>query len=58
MIQKVQCVDFGAPEQFGTHVFRVELPAARTAPIRIIEDYGYRGPALLRWPHFSSADMV
>jgi hypothetical protein len=43
MIQKVQCVDFGAPEQFGTHVFRVEIPAARTAPIRIIEDYGYRG---------------
>jgi uncharacterized protein DUF3780 len=43
MIQKVQCVDFGAPEQFGTHVFRVDIPAARTEPIRIIEDYGYRG---------------
>jgi hypothetical protein len=43
MIQKVQCVDFGAPEQFGTHVFRVEIPAARIEPIRIIEDYGYRG---------------
>ena len=28
---------------FGTHVFRVEIPAARTEPVRIIEDYGYRG---------------
>ena len=43
MIEKVQFVDFGAPESFGTHVFRVEIPAARTEPVRIIEDYGYRG---------------
>jgi hypothetical protein len=43
MTEKVQFVDFGAPEQFGTHVFRVEIPAARTEPVRIIEDYGYRG---------------
>ena len=43
MTEKGQFVDFGAPEQFGTHVFRVEIPAARTAPVRIIEDYGYRG---------------
>ena len=43
MTEKVQFVDFGAPEQFGTHVFRVEIPAARTEAVRIIEDYGYRG---------------
>ena len=43
MTEKAQFVDFGAPEQFGTHVFRVEIPAARTEPVRIIEDYGYRG---------------
>jgi hypothetical protein len=43
MIQKAQFVDFGVPESFGTHVFRVEIPAARTAPVRLIEDYGYRG---------------
>ena len=43
MTEKVQFVDFGALEQFGTHVFRVEIPAARTEPVRIIEDYGYRG---------------
>src|SRR2546427_7474465 len=43
MTEKGQFVDFGAPEQFGTHVFRVEIPAARTEPVRIIEDYGHRG---------------
>jgi hypothetical protein len=43
MTEKAQFVDFGAPEQFGTHVFRVEIPAARTEPVRISEDYGYRG---------------
>jgi hypothetical protein len=43
MTDKAQFVDFGAPEQFGTHVVRVEIPAARTEPVRIIEDYGYRG---------------
>ena len=26
MTEKLQFVDFGAPEQFGTHVFRVEIP--------------------------------
>lgn len=36
-------VDFGAPERFGAHVFRVEIPAARTEPVTIVEDYGYRG---------------
>ena len=43
MSAKGQYVDFGAPEQFGAHVFRVEIPAARTEAVRIIEDYGYRG---------------
>ena len=43
MTEKGQFVDFGAPEQFGMHVFRVEIPAVRTEPIHIIEDYGYRG---------------
>jgi hypothetical protein len=43
MTQRVQFVDFGVPESFGTHVFRIEIPAARTEPVRLIEDYGYRG---------------
>ena len=43
MTENIQFVDFGAPEQFGTHVFRVEIPSARPEPVRIIEDYGYRG---------------
>ena len=36
-------VDFGAPEKFGTHLFRVDIPAARTELVKIVEDYGYRG---------------
>jgi hypothetical protein len=36
-------VDFGAPEAFGAHHFRIEIPAAKTEAVRIIEDYGYDG---------------
>jgi len=36
-------VDFGAPDTFGAHLFRVEIPASRNEPILIVEDYGYRG---------------
>ena len=37
MSEKRNTVDFGA------HIFRVEIPAARTGEFWIIEDYGYRG---------------
>jgi hypothetical protein len=43
MSEAAKTVDFGAPEKFGAHVFRVEIPAARGTEVRIIEDYGYRG---------------
>ena len=43
MTEQGQFVDFGAPDQFGAHIFRVEIPAARSAPVRIVEDYGYDG---------------
>jgi hypothetical protein len=43
MSEAVKTVDFGAPENFGAHVFRVEIPASRSMEVRIIEDYGYRG---------------
>ena len=43
MSEKQTTVDFGAPDKFGAHVFRVEIPAGRSEPIVIIEDYGYRG---------------
>ncbi len=43
MSEKPATVDFGAPEGFGVHVFRVEIPAARTGEILIVEDYGYQG---------------
>lgn len=36
-------IDFGAPGDFGAHLFRVEIPAARHQPVLIVEDYGYRG---------------
>lgn len=43
MTEKDATIDFGASEKFGAHLFRVEIPASRTAPVLIIEDYGYRG---------------
>ena len=43
MSEKVHTVDFGAPQKYGAHVFRVEIPAARNETVHIIEDYGYRG---------------
>ena len=43
MNAKPETVDFGAPATFGVHVFRVEIPPGRNAPVIIVEDYGYRG---------------
>lgn len=43
MSETTKTVDFGAPEKFGAHIFRVEIPAAKTEPVRIVEDFGYRG---------------
>jgi hypothetical protein len=43
MSETIKTVDFGAPENFGAHIFRVEIPAAKTEPVRIVEDFGYRG---------------
>lgn len=43
MTGKPLTVDFGAPDAFGIHLFRVMIPAARIEPVILIEDYGYRG---------------
>ena len=43
MSEKIHTVDFGAPDKFGVHLFRVEIPQSRNESITIIEDYGYRG---------------
>jgi hypothetical protein len=43
MNEKTVFVDFGAPEKFGTHLFRVEIPAAKAEAVKIVEDFGYRG---------------
>jgi hypothetical protein len=40
---KAKTIDFGAPDKFGAHLFRVEIPASRHEPVMVIEDYGYRG---------------
>jgi len=40
---KLKTLDFGAPDEYGAHVFRVEIPTARREPVRIIEDYGLKG---------------
>ncbi|MFM8331699.1 MAG: anti-phage-associated DUF3780 domain-containing protein [Candidatus Methylumidiphilus sp.] len=43
MTDKPKTIGFGASESFGAHVFRVEIPAAKTAAVRIVEDFGYKG---------------
>jgi hypothetical protein len=43
MSNKQPTIDFGAPDKFGAHRFRVEIPAGRTGSVTIVEDYGYRG---------------
>ena len=43
MTRRGETIDFGAPAAFGTHVFRVEIPPARTGEVLIVEDYGYCG---------------
>jgi 23S rRNA G2069 N7-methylase RlmK/C1962 C5-methylase RlmI len=41
--KKETYTDFGAPETFGAHIFRVEIPDNRTDDVVVIEDYGYKG---------------
>jgi Protein of unknown function (DUF3780) len=40
---KAKTIDFGAPDDFGVHLFRVEIPASRDQSVVIVEDYGFRG---------------
>ncbi|MBU1052859.1 MAG: DUF3780 domain-containing protein [Proteobacteria bacterium] len=43
MTERLKTIDFGAPEKFGAHVFRIEIPAAKNESVVIVEDYGYQG---------------
>lgn len=43
MSERPKTIDFGAPDAFGAHLFRVEILASRNEPVVIVEDYGYRG---------------
>ena len=39
----VKTIDFGAPDEFGAHRFRVEVPASRTGDVLIVEEHGFHG---------------
>jgi hypothetical protein len=39
----VRTIDFGAPDGFGAHRFRVEIPASRTGDVLIVEEHGFHG---------------
>jgi hypothetical protein len=41
--ERPRTIDFGAPDAYGAHLFRVEILASRNEPVVIVEDYGYRG---------------
>lgn len=43
MSERSKTIDFGAPDTYGAHLFRVEILASRNEPVVIVEDYGYRG---------------
>jgi hypothetical protein len=43
MSEPMKTVDFGAPDMYGAHIFRVEIPSAKIESVRIVEDFGYRG---------------
>ncbi len=43
MSERPKTFDFGAPDTFGAHIFRVEIPDSRNQSVLIVEDYGYRG---------------
>ncbi|MEM4358375.1 MAG: anti-phage-associated DUF3780 domain-containing protein [Candidatus Pacearchaeota archaeon] len=43
MTKKTEIIDFGAPNYFGAHVFKVEIPASKNGFVKIIEDFGYKG---------------
>ena len=37
----IKFVGFGAPETFGSHIFKVNIPAGRSGDVLVMEDYGY-----------------
>ncbi len=43
MKQPEKTIGFGAPKDFGAHIFMVDVPAARNRPVSITEVYGYAG---------------
>jgi hypothetical protein len=43
MSKKFVTVDFGAPEEFGAHLFKVIIPLSKTGNVEIQEYYGFKG---------------
>ena len=43
MKQLDNTIGFGAPENYGAHIFMVKVPAVRNRPVSITEVYGYAG---------------
>ncbi|NJD03474.1 MAG: DUF3780 domain-containing protein [Ruminiclostridium sp.] len=39
----MKTIDFGAPDEYGAHVFYVNIPASKQGDVYITEDYGYYG---------------
>ncbi|MBU3594600.1 DUF3780 domain-containing protein [Polynucleobacter sp. 71A-WALBACH] len=37
----IKFVGFGAPEAFGAHIFKVNIPVGRSGDVLVMEDYGY-----------------
>ena len=37
----IKFVGFGAPEAFGSHIFKVNIPPGRSGDVLVVEDYGY-----------------
>lgn len=43
MSKKISTVDFGAPEEFGAHLFIVTIPPSKMMNVEILEYYGLKG---------------
>jgi Protein of unknown function (DUF3780) len=45
---KTTTAGFGAPTEFGAHVFHVVIPAAKAESVSVVEDYGLIGGEIVR----------
>jgi Protein of unknown function (DUF3780) len=43
MSKQIATIDFGAPEEFGAHLFQVIIPISKQEEVQILEYYGFKG---------------